>query len=861
MADSQTPPRMPINLADYRPPVFKVEHVALDFDLKPEATIVKAKLKLHRNTPGELKLDGHKLDLLSIALNGETLGDNRYTLDEKSLTIPNMPDEAVLETTVKISPAHNTELSGLYTSGSGFFTQCEAEGFRSITFFPDRPDVMSRYHVKMQADAAKYPILLSNGNKLASTVKDGIAYAEWEDPHPKPCYLFALVAADLVALKDEFTTKSGRKVALGIWVERGDETRCQHAMDSLKRSMKWDEDTFGLEYDLDIFNIAAVSDFNMGAMENKGLNIFNTAYVLADSKTATDTNFMGVERVIAHEYFHNWTGDRVTCRDWFQLSLKEGLTVFRDQEYMSDMFSAPVKRIDDVRHLRATQFRDDAGPLAHPVRPASYLEIDNFYSTTIYEKGAEVVRMYRTIIGREAFRRGMDEYIRKNDNSAATVEDFWSAMQSVTETDLHQHMLWYSQAGTPEISFDEAWDDASKTFTLTLRQTLAPTPGQPDKRPMLIPVAMGLLDAQGNDLYTETLLLRDPEQSFSFKLTQKPAATSLFRNFSAPIKLKGQSRERLAFLAAHDNDLFNRWDALQQYATSVMLDDVAAHQAGKPYTLDAGLQQAFANTLQNAAKDPAFAAEALVLPLEGLLGDAMNMVDPDAIHAVRDATRKALGQALHAEFKAIYDQFGHSDPHDVSGPAVGARALRNAALSYLSANGDTSFAQAQFTTARNMTEKMAALACLAETPDPARDQALEAFYAEWKDNKLVLDKWFTVQAVSSAPDTLARVQALATHPMMDLRNPNRVRALVGAFASNQARFHDKSGAGYKLLADFVLRLDESNPQIAARLVTPLGNWRRFDSARQALMKAELERIVAREKLSHNTYELASKALA
>ncbi|MDE2320095.1 MAG: aminopeptidase N, partial [Rhodospirillales bacterium] len=564
MADAQITPRNPVKLADYRPPAFLVEHVALEFELDPQATIVKARLKLRRNAPGPLRLDGRKLELLSISLNGEALGDNRYDLDDESLDIHEAPDEAVLETCVRINPAKNTELSGLYTSGSGFFTQCEPEGFRKITFFPDRPDVMACYHVRMRADAEKFPVLLSNGNKLASGVENGKAFAEWEDPHPKPSYLFALVAADLVALKDEFITRSGRRVELGIWVERGDESRCGHAMGALKRSMKWDEDVFGLEYDLDIFNIAAVSDFNAGAMENKGLNIFNTAYVLADSQTATDTDFQNVERVIAHEYFHNWTGDRVTCRDWFQLSLKEGLTVFRDQEYMADQFSAAVKRIADVRLLRATQFRDDAGPLAHPVRPASYLEINNFYTTTIYEKGAELVRMYRTIIGAKAFRRGMDAYIARNDNSAATVEDFWAAMQSVTDTDLKQLMLWYEQAGTPEISFDEAWD--GETFTLTLRQSLAPTPGQPEKRPMLIPVAMGLLDKTGKDLHQEVLLLREAGQSFTFRLTQKPEAVALFRAFSAPVKLKGQSRERLAFLAAHDTDLFNRWDALQQYA-------------------------------------------------------------------------------------------------------------------------------------------------------------------------------------------------------------------------------------------------------------------------------------------------------
>ena len=861
MADGQTPPRDLVKLADYRPPAFLVDHVSLDFELDPQASIVRSRLQLRRNAPGPLKLDGKKLELLSIALNGEALGDNRYELDEEGLTIHEAPDEAVLETSVRIAPAANTELSGLYTSGSGFFTQCEPEGFRKITFFPDRPDVMARYHVRMRADPDKFPILLSNGNKLAAGVENGKAYAEWEDPHPKPSYLFALVAADLVSLQDEFTTRSGRKVELGIWVERGDENRCAHAMAALKRSMRWDEDIFGLEYDLDIFNIAAVSDFNAGAMENKGLNIFNTAYVLADSQTATDMDFQNVERVIAHEYFHNWTGDRVTCRDWFQLSLKEGLTVFRDQEYMSDQFSAAVKRIADVRLLRATQFRDDAGPLAHPVRPASYMEINNFYTTTIYEKGAEVVRMYRSIIGREAFRRGMDQYIAKNDNSAATVEDFWAAMQSATDIDLKQLLLWYEQAGTPEVSCAEAWDEAAKTFTLTLRQHIPSTPGQAEKQPMLIPVAMGLLDKSGQDMHAETLLLREATQSFSFTLPQKPQAVSLFRHFSAPIKLKGQSRERLAFLAAHDSDLFNRWDALQQYASAVLLEAVAAHQAGQSFTLDARLQEAIAATLRDAARDPAFAAEALTLPMETLLADDMTIADPDAIHAVRQAARQALGQALNAEFQAAYKAFGGAAPDDVSGPAIGARALRNAVLGYLCAAQGTALAAAQFHHAGNMTEKLAALAHLVDTPGQARDAALQGFYEQWSGTQLVLDKWFSVQARSNAADTLAVVQALAAHPDMDLRNPNRVRALISAFTANPSKFHDKSGGGYKLLADFVLRLDETNPQIAARLVTALGHWRRFDPARQELMKRELERVLAREHLSRNTYEMASKALA
>ena len=861
MADGQISPRKAINLADYTPPVFLVDEVALDFTLDPAATIVRATLNFRRQAPGPLVLDGRHLELRGISLNGQALGGNRYVLTESSLTLNDVPDVFTLETEVKIIPETNTELSGLYMSGTGFFTQCEPEGFRKITFFPDRPDVMARYKVTLRADQSKYPVLLSNGNNTASGAAGTQIWATWEDPHPKPSYLFALVAADLVAVKDSFTTASGREVALGIWVAAGDETRCGHAMYALKNAMKWDEDTFGLEYDLDIFNIAAVSDFNAGAMENKGLNIFNTAYVLASPATATDADFQGVERVIAHEYFHNWTGDRVTCRDWFQLSLKEGLTVFRDQEYMADQFSAAVKRIADVRTLRATQFRDDAGPLAHPVRPASYLGINNFYTTTIYEKGAEVVRMYRTLMGREAFRKGMDIYIAENDNCAATVEDFFAAMQAATDIDLKQIMRWYEQAGTPEISFTESYDPAAHSYTLTLRQHTAPTPGQKVKQPFMIPVSMGLLGANGNEIHTETLILAQPQQSYTFHNISEPPTPSLFRNFSAPVKLQGQSRERLAFLAAKDADLFNRWDALQQYATLVLLDAVQAHQAGQAFTLDAGLLEAVAATLRDAARDPAFAAEALLLPGETLLADAMSIVDPDAIRFVREAARQALGEALREDFFAVYAHFAAVAASDVSGHAIASRALKNAALAYLSAAGDNTLAGAQFLSGENMTDTLAALVNLAEVADERRDDAFASFYDQWHSNALVLDKWFSVQARAGAPDTLARVQALTRHKDFDLRNPNRVRALIGAFAANPSKFHEITGAGYQRLADTILMLDETNPQIAARLTTAMGSWRRYDAARQSLMKAQLERILAKEKLSPNTYEMASKALA
>jgi aminopeptidase N len=865
MTQALAPARHPVLLADYARPDFTVSHVDLTFTLTPAETLVRATLTLHRETPeAVLKLDGQGLTLLEIALDGAPLDPTRYIAHPDGLTVTDVPDECTLTTLVKINPAANTELSGLYMSHTGFFTQCEPEGFRRITYFPDRPDVMSRYRVRLEADAATYPVLLSNGNKLAEgETATGLHYALWEDPHPKPCYLFALVAARLVAVTDEFTTRSGRKVDLAIWVAKGDEGRCQHAMNSLKRAMEWDEDCFGLEYDLDLFNIAAVPDFNAGAMENKGLNIFNTAYVLASPETATDSDFQNVERVIAHEYFHNYTGNRVTCRDWFQLSLKEGLTVFRDQEYMADRFSAAVKRIGDVRHLRATQFRDDAGPLAHPVRPSSYLEINNFYTTTIYEKGAELVRMVRTLIGREAFRRGLRLYLSRHDNSAATVEDFLAAMQEVEPlVDLNGMIDWYEQAGTPEISFEDAYSPMSNTYVLSLRQHTAPTPGQPVKPVFAMPVTVALLDPNGDEMASHTLHFTAPEQSFTFGHIPKPPTPSLFRGFSAPMRLSGYTRERLAFLAARDSDLFNRWDALQQYATLVLREAVEAHRHGAPFHLDTGLTEALSATLRQAPRDPAFCAEALILPSETLLAESFAQADPAAIHAVREAARRALGLALQERLNATYWEYGKVRPDDISGTGMAARALKNAALTYLVAAGELWRAGEQFHREdANMTDKLAALTLLADTPSDRRDEALANFHDDWQDNALVLDKWFAVQARATAPDTLSRVRALSTQPAFDWRNPNRVRALFASFAGNPARFHDPSGQGYQLLADAVLKLDATNPQLAARLFTGLGAWRRFVPHLSDLMRAEIDRILACNTLSQNVFEMASKALS
>jgi aminopeptidase N len=851
---------------DYRPPSFLVETVDLRFELDPKATVVRSRLVLRRNpadgdAAAPLELDGEALELLSLALDGEALGENRFRrTPEGGLVIDDMPDAAVLEVATRIDPDANSELSGLYTSGGAFFTQCEAEGFRRITFFPDRPDVMARYTTTIVADRASVPVLLGNGNPTASGMDGARHWATWTDPHPKPAYLFALVAGDLVPVRDSFTTRSGRHVDLAIWVRRGHEDACGHAMESLKRSMTWDENVYGLEYDLDVFNIAAVSDFNMGAMENKGLNVFNTKYVLARPETATDADYQGIEAVIAHEYFHNWTGNRVTCRDWFQLSLKEGLTVFRDQQFSADMGSPAVKRLSDVRGLRAAQFREDAGPLAHPVRPESYIAIDNFYTATIYNKGAEVVRMLHRLAGVDGFRRGMDLYIARHDNQAVTIEDFVAAIGDGAGIDLSPFLAWYDQAGTPELSFSETFDAEARRYTLTLRQATSPTPGQPTKAPLPIPVAMGLLAPDGTQVAERMLLLDRAEQDFVFDGITAQPVPSLLRGFSAPVKLSGLSRERLAFLAAHDTDPFVRWDSLQSYAADLMLERIAAGGHGIGRGVDPGLLDAFAATLRGAEADPAFAAACLALPAEATVADRMAVVDVDAIHAVRQDLRAALGRALERALREAYARLADPGPYRSDGVAIGRRALRNTCLSYLAAAGDEALAAAQFEQAGNMTDSLAALDVLTAGDTPAREPALAAFHARWRHEELVLDKWFTLQALSPRADTLAQVRALAAHPDFDLRNPNRARSLLAAFPGNQVRFHDASGEGYRFLAEAVIALDPANSQTAARLVGPLGQWRRQDAGRQAHMRAALRSILARPGLSRGTFEQASRAL-
>ncbi len=876
----------PVRLADYRPPAFLVDHVALTFELDPAETVVRTRLVLRRNPAAEadapLRLDGEALTLRDLHLDGAPCA---HRLEPGALVIEAAPAACTLDIVTHISPERNTELSGLYVSGGSFFTQCEAEGFRRITYFPDRPDVMARYSVTLIADRARCPVLLSNGNPVASgTHEDGRHFATWDDPHPKPCYLFALVAGDLVAVRDEFVTASGRTVALAIWVRRGDEDRCGHAMHCLKQAMRWDEEAFGREYDLDVFNIAAVSDFNMGAMENKGLNIFNTRYVLARPETATDIDYQGIETVVSHEYFHNWTGNRITCRDWFQLSLKEGLTVYRDQEFSAAMGSAAVKRIADIRRLRAAQFPEDAGPLAHPVRPASYLKIDNFYTATVYQKGAEVVRMIATLLGRERFRRGMDLYFARHDNQAVTIEAFVAAMQDASGVDLRQFMLWYSQAGTPEISADERYDAIARRYSLTLRQATPPTPGQEEKAPFMIPVAMALLGPDGTELPLRlagenaatrgerVLVLDKAEQVFVFEDVAVAPTASLLRGFSAPVKLAGRGRDQLRRLAAQETDPFQRWDAVQTYAMAVLLDLVADHRAGRVLALDDGLVEAFAATLAGAERDPAFAAEALALPGESLLADQMAVVDVDGIHAAREFVRAGLGRALAPRLRAAYAGFAETGPYRNDGAAIGRRALKNTALAYLVAAGEgedgegEALARAQFEAGRNMTDVLAALALLAGRAGAARTAALDAFHRAWRGDDLVLDKWFAIQAMACragvpVDDQVAEIRALAAHPDFDLHNPNRVRAVIGSFAmGNPACFHAPSGAGYRFVTDRLRALDAINPQVAARLVPAFGAWRRYDPPRAAAMRAALADLRATAGLSRNSFEMADRSL-
>ncbi|MES2444815.1 MAG: aminopeptidase N [Pseudomonadota bacterium] len=865
MADIQRATQAPIQAPhvtrreDYRAPDWLVLEIALDFDLDPARTRVRTSLWVTRN--GEhgrpLRLDGDGLVALSVQVDGaEATG---WEMDGTDLVIPLTGSAHRIDTEVEIAPERNTQLQGLYASSGMLCTQCEAEGFRRITFFPDRPDVLSRYKVRMAADKARFPVLLANGDPVGSgDLEDGRHWAEWHDPFPKPSYLFALVAGDLVANRASFTTMSGRDVQLGIWVRAPDVDRTHHALAALKTSMKWDEDVYGREYDLDVFNIVAVDDFNFGAMENKGLNVFNSRYILADPDIATDYDYDAIAAVVAHEYFHNWSGNRVTCRDWFQLSLKEGFTVFRDQSFSADQGSKAVKRIEDVRALRASQFPEDAGPLAHPVRPDSYIEISNFYTATIYNKGAEVIRMMATILGPDRFRAATDLYFDRFDGTAATCEDFVQCMEEAGGADLTQFRRWYEQAGTPRLRASLVQE--GNRARLRLEQGMAPTPGQPDKLPMVLPLKLKLFGAEtGQPLGDEQLfLLKDASAEIVFEDLAEPPVLSVNRGFSSPVIVEtDRTPAHLAFLSAHDDDPFARYEAMQQ----LMLDTlVSAVRSGAP---DHGaVIEAVRDTLGDARLDKAFIAEAVLLPSESFIGDQMAVVDPDAIHAAREALRTALGTALAGEWRAAYESV-RANRFEYSPAAKGARRLKSVALGYIAASGSAdaaALAFQQFEDSDNMTDRQGALTTLVNSTSDSRATALDIFYNRYADNALVLDKWFQTQALATRDDTAETVEALAGHRDFTLANPNRARALIGAFSVNQRAFHDASGRGYRFLADQLIALDKLNPQTAAKLVPPLGRWKRFDAGRAAKMRAELERILATPGLSKDMFEQATKSL-
>jgi aminopeptidase N len=868
LADAQTAPEAPpspthvaIRREDYRPPDWLVPELRLDFDLELERTRVRATLQVERNGEHDrpLTLDGSELKLLSVRVDGT---DGKWRLEGEQLVIDLPSAKATVETEVEIAPAANTKLMGLYASSGMLCTQCEAEGFRRITFFPDRPDVLSKYSVRMEADAACFPVLLSNGNRVAQGEgPDGRHWAEWEDPFPKPCYLFALVAGDLDANRDRFTTMSGRNVDLAIWVRGSDLPKTRHAMDSLKLAMAWDEQVYGREYDLDQFNIVAVADFNMGAMENKSLNIFNSAYVLADQDTATDADFDNIARVVGHEYFHNWSGDRVTCRDWFQLSLKEGFTVFRDQSFSADIGSAPVKRIEDVRVLRAAQFPEDAGPLAHPVRPDSYIEISNFYTATVYNKGAEVIRMFHTVLGPDKFRAGTDLYFERHDGEAATCDDFVAALEDASGVDLSAFKVWYSQAGTPKVKARLEHDAAAKTATLHLEQRIDPTPGQPGKQPMPIPLKTALIgEASGHEICPERLVVLDqPRQSVTFDDVGEPPLLSLNRNFSAPVVVEAErGAGELERLAQADTDPFARYEAMQE----LMMRALLAGARGQD-TDPAAVIRAIGATLQSNSLDPAFKGEAILLPTEALVAERLDVVDPDAIHSSREALRNAIGSALADALLAAHRSDGVSGD-DLSPRAKGIRRFRTVALGLIAAADPgeaAALAKARFDRADNMTDRQGALGILVSLDAPERQAALDAFYARFHDDALVLDKWFALQAAAQRPDTVDQVLRLASHVDFVITNPNRLRALAGTFGANHWAFHAADGRGYAFLADMILAADKLNPQVAARLVPPFGRWRRFEPKRAALMRQALERIVAAPGLSKDVFEQASKILA
>uniref|UniRef100_A0A5B7B752 Puromycin-sensitive aminopeptidase n=1 Tax=Davidia involucrata TaxID=16924 RepID=A0A5B7B752_DAVIN len=881
-----------IFLKDYKLPDYYFDAVDLKFSLGEEKTIVCSKITVSPRVEGcsaPLVLNGHDLKLVSVKINSNELKEEEnFHLDLYHLTLTSPPSgKFTLEIVTEIYPQKNTSLEGLYKSSVNFCTQCEAEGFRKITFYQDRPDIMAKYTCRIEADKSLYPVLLSNGNLIEQgDLEGGRHYALWDDPFEKPCYLFALVAGQLESRDDTFITCSGRKVSLRIWTPAQDLPKTVHAMYSLKAAMKWDEDVFGLEYDLDLFNIVAVPDFNMGAMENKSLNIFNSKLVLASPETATDADYAAILGVIGHEYFHNWTGNRVTCRDWFQLSLKEGLTVFRDQEFSSDMGSRTVKRIADVSKLRNYQFPQDAGPMAHPVRPHSYIKMDNFYTVTVYEKGAEVVRMYKTLLGSQGFRKGMDLYFKRHDGQAVTCEDFFAAMRDANDADFSNFLLWYSQAGTPHLKVTSSYNAEAHTYSLKFSQKVPPTPGQPVKEPMFIPVAIGLLNSSGKDMplssvyhdgkfesvalndqpvYTTVLRVTKKEEEFVFSDISERPIPSLLRGYSSPIRLNSDLTDSdLFFLLANDSDEFNRWEAGQVLARNLMLSLVADFQQNKPLVLNPQFVHGLKSILCDSSLDKEFIAKAITLPGEGEIMDLMEVADPDAVYAVRSFIRKQLASELKEEFLITVKNNRNSEQYVFNHHNMARRALKNIALGYLASLEDpelTKLVLHEYKTATNMTEQFAALAALAQNPGKTRDDVLADFYSNWQDDFLVVNKWFALQAMSDIPGNVENVRNLLNHPAFDLRNPNKVSSLIGGFCGSPVNFHAKDGSGYRFLGEMVVQLDKLNPQVASRMVSAFSRWRRYDETRQSLAKAQLEMILSNNGLSENVFEIASKSLA
>jgi aminopeptidase N len=887
-------------LKDYQPSNYLIETTDLEFDLYEDHGAVTSRMLFKRNPDGDdsssgvLVLSGQLLVLEKLLLDGKELQSSDYLIDGESLTIPNVTELSsnkgesfVLECHTRIEPQNNTALEGLYKSQKMFCTQCEAEGFRRITYYLDRPDVMSKFTTLIKADREKYPVLLSNGNKIDSgnLEEDGRHWVKWEDPFMKPCYLFALVAGDLCSLDDSFTTCSGREIKLQILVEQKDIDKCDHAMLSLKNSMKWDEDVYGREYDLDIFMIVAVDDFNMGAMENKGLNVFNTSCVLANPKTTTDLSFQRVEAVVAHEYFHNWSGNRVTCRDWFQLSLKEGFTVFRDSEFSADMGSRTVKRVEDVSFLKTVQFAEDGGPMAHSVRPDSYMEISNFYTVTIYEKGAEVVRMISLLLGADAFRKGSDLYFERHDGQAVTTEDFVKAMEDSSGVDLGQFRNWYSQAGTPRLLVSGEYDSTNRQYALTISQSCPDTPGQSSKSAFHIPFRMGLLGKDGGEYglrlagedeksaTTDRVLnVTQDSQTFVFEEIDEEPVPSLLRSFSAPVKLDFEySREQLFFLMVNDSDGFNRWNGSQSLAIDIMdqlqADLLESRQLELPTILLDAYSGVLASALGDSSVDKAMIAQLLSLPTESYLIERAEVADVEAIHQVREFLANQLAARLKESFCKLYLENQSDVEYSADADSVARRTLKNLALSYLLRTGDDDWIQSckvQFETASNMTDQLSALRCLtqsgADTASLLKQGALDSFYQQWSHEPLVVDQWFQLQAANQLPGGLGRVEALLQHKDFTLRNPNKVRSLIGVFCGqNHMGFHDKSGSGYKFLADRIIELDKLNPQTAARLLTPLTRWKNYDSSRKEMMIAELNRIKAESSLSKDVYEVVEKS--